>query len=95
MTPAIIFLILLALLFDFLNGFHDSANAIATIVSTRVLSPRQAVLWAATFEFLSLALFFFIGLHVANTIGKIDPIPAPGPSRASTSRPTPPRSPRR
>ena len=70
LTPAIIFLVLLALLFDFLNGFHDSANAIATIVSTRVLSPRQAVLWAAFFEFLSLVVFSFIGFHVANTIGK-------------------------
>lgn len=60
-------LILLALLFDFLNGFNDSANSIATIVSTRVLSPRFAVLWAAFFNFLA---FFFFGLHVANTIGK-------------------------
>ena len=63
----IIFLVCLALAFDFLNGFHDSANAIATIVSTRVLSPRNAVLWAAFFEF---SAFFFFGLHVANTIGK-------------------------
>ncbi len=63
----IIFLVLLALTFDFLNGFHDSANAIATIVSTRVLSPRMAVVWAAFFEF---SAFFFFGLHVANTIGK-------------------------
>ena len=63
----IIFLVILALLFDFLNGFHDSANAIATIVSTRVLSPRVAVVYAAFFEF---SAFFFFGLHVANTIGK-------------------------
>ncbi|MBF0511651.1 MAG: inorganic phosphate transporter, partial [Candidatus Omnitrophica bacterium] len=63
----ILFLVLLALTFDFLNGFHDSANAIATIVSTRVLSPRMAVIWAAIFEF---SAFFFFGLHVANTIGK-------------------------
>ena len=63
----IIFLVCLALTFDFLNGFHDSANAIATIVSTRVLSPRVAVVWAAFFEF---SAFFFFGLHVANTIGK-------------------------
>jgi len=63
----IIFLVGLALSFDFLNGFHDSANAIATIVSTRVLSPRLAVVWAAIFEF---SAFFFFGLHVANTIGK-------------------------
>jgi len=67
MTPEIIFLVLLALAFDFLNGFHDSANSIATIVSTRVLSPRYAVVWAAFFNFVA---FFFFGLHVANTIGK-------------------------
>lgn len=67
MTIEIIFLILLALTFDFLNGFHDSANSIATIVSTRVLSPRFAILWAAFFNFVA---FFFFGLHVANTIGK-------------------------
>jgi inorganic phosphate transporter, PiT family len=67
MTLYILFLILLALTFDFLNGFHDSANSIATIVSTRVLSPRYAVIWAAFFNF---AAFLFLGLHVANTIGK-------------------------
>lgn len=67
MTLSILFLIGLALLFDFLNGFHDSANSIATIVSTRVLSPRIAVIWAAFFNFLA---FLFFGLHVANTIGK-------------------------
>ncbi len=70
MTIEIVLLVLLALAFDFLNGFHDSANAIATIVSTRVLTPGKAVLWAAFFEFLSLVLFSLIGLHVANTIGK-------------------------
>ncbi len=67
MTTTIILLILLALLFDFLNGFHDSANSIATIVSTRVLSPKYAVIWAATFNFLA---FFIFGSHVAKTIGK-------------------------
>ncbi len=67
MTITIILLIALALVFDFLNGFHDSANAIATVVSTRVLSPGKAVIWAAFFEFLA---FFFFGSHVANTIGK-------------------------
>jgi len=67
MTLAILFLILLALAFDFLNGFHDSANSIATIVSTRVLSPRIAIIWAAFFNFVA---FLFFGLHVANTIGK-------------------------
>jgi len=67
MTLDILLLIMLALVFDFLNGFHDSANSIATIVSTRVLSPRYAVIWAAFFNFMA---FLFFGLHVANTIGK-------------------------
>jgi len=64
---SILLLIVLALVFDFLNGFHDSANSIATVVSTRVLTPRQAVVWAAFFNFVA---FLFFGLHVANTIGK-------------------------
>jgi inorganic phosphate transporter, PiT family len=55
-----------ALIFDFLNGFHDAANSIATVVSTRVLSPRLAVLWAAVFNFLAA---FFLGTAVAKTIG--------------------------
>ncbi len=63
----VLLLIALALFFDFLNGFHDSANSIATIVSTRVLTPRWAVIWAAFFNFIA---FLFFGLHVANTIGK-------------------------
>jgi PiT family inorganic phosphate transporter len=67
MTLDILFLIALALAFDFLNGFHDSANSIATVVSTRVLSPRYAVIWATFFNFVA---FFFFGVHVANTIGK-------------------------
>jgi PiT family inorganic phosphate transporter len=67
MDLTIIFLIFLALVFDFLNGFHDAANSIATIVSTRVLTPRWAVFWAAFFNFVA---FLFFGLHVANTIGK-------------------------
>jgi len=58
--------ILVALIFDFVNGFHDSANSIATVVSTRVLSPRWAVVWAATFNFLAA---FFLGTAVAKTIG--------------------------
>jgi PiT family inorganic phosphate transporter len=58
--------ILVALIFDFVNGFHDSANSIATVVSTRVLSPRLAVVWAATFNFLAA---FFLGTAVAKTIG--------------------------
>ena len=62
----VIFLVIVALAFDFLNGFHDSANAISTIVSTRVLSPRNAVLWAAFFEF---SAVFFVGVQVAKTIG--------------------------
>jgi PiT family inorganic phosphate transporter len=63
----VIFLVLVALVFDFLNGFHDSANSISTIVSTRVLSPKQAVLWAAFFNFVAA---FFIGTQVAQTIGR-------------------------
>ena len=62
----LILLIVTALLFDFLNGLHDAANSIATIVSTRVLSPRYAVAWAAFFNFIA---FFVFGLHVANTVG--------------------------
>ena len=64
---SIIFLVALALAFDFLNGFHDSANSIATVVSTRVLTPRQAVLWAAFFNFIAFLIF---PLNVAGTIGK-------------------------
>jgi PiT family inorganic phosphate transporter len=60
-------LIAVALLFDFLNGLHDAANSIATIVSTRVLKPSYAVAWAAFFNFIA---FLFFGLHVANTVGK-------------------------
>jgi PiT family inorganic phosphate transporter len=64
--PLLIALIAVALLFDFLNGLHDAANSIATIVSTRVLRPQYAVLWAAFFNFIA---FLFFGLHVATTIG--------------------------
>src|SRR6187551_2032796 len=64
--PLLIFLIGVALAFDFLNGLHDAANSIATVVSTRVLSPRLAVAWAAFFNFIAFAVF---GLHVANTLG--------------------------
>lgn len=63
----IILIIAVALIFDFVNGLHDAANSIATVVSTRVLSPRWAVIWAAFFNFIA---FLFFGLHVANTIGK-------------------------
>jgi len=61
------FLIGVALIFDYINGFHDAANSIATVVATRVLSPGQAVVWAAFFNFVAA---FGFGLHVANTIGK-------------------------
>ncbi len=67
MTTLVVFIILVALVFDFLNGFHDSANSIATVVSTRVLSPRKAVAWAAFFNFIAA---FFFGLKVADTLGK-------------------------
>jgi PiT family inorganic phosphate transporter len=72
MLAFVIFLVALALLFDFLNGMNDAANSIATVVSTRVLSPRLAVVWAAFFNFIAAFLF---GVSVAATIGKgvIDP----------------------
>jgi PiT family inorganic phosphate transporter len=63
----VVALIALALFFDFINGMNDAANSVATIVSTRVLTPRQAVLWAAFFNF---AAAFFFGVHVAETVGK-------------------------
>src|ERR1022692_5264198 len=59
--------VITAFIFDFINCFHDAANNIATVVSTRVLSPRLAVLWAAVFNFLAA---FFLGTAVAKTIGK-------------------------
>ena len=64
--PVLIGLIAVALMFDFLNGLHDAANSIATIVSTRVLKPQYAVAWAAFFNFIA---FLFFGLHVAQTLG--------------------------
>ena len=67
MTTTVVLLIALALFFDFLNGFHDAANSIATVVATRVLPPNHAVMWAAFFNFIA---FLFFGLHVAGTIGK-------------------------
>ncbi|WP_129791639.1 inorganic phosphate transporter [Sphingosinicella sp. CPCC 101087] len=71
--PLLVALIAVALFFDFLNGLHDAANSIATVVSTRVLSPQVAVLWAAFFNFIA---FLFFGLHVAETIGRgiVDPL---------------------
>jgi len=66
-------LIVLALAFDFMNGFHDAANSIATIVSTGAMRPQYAIIWAAFFNFIA---FLFFGLHVAGTVGKgiIDPL---------------------
>src|ERR1700684_4268678 len=64
--PALIALIVVALAFDFLNGLHDTANSIATLVSTRMLRPRYAVIWAAFFNFIAFLIF---GVHVAQTIG--------------------------
>jgi PiT family inorganic phosphate transporter len=65
--PLLVSLILVALIFDFLNGMNDAANSIATVVSTRVLRPQFAVLWAAFFNFVAFAVF---GLHVADTVGR-------------------------
>jgi len=72
MTLTVAAVVLVALAFDFVNGFHDAANSIATVVSTRVLSPRYAVLWAAFFNFIAFLIF---STHVATTIsmGVIDP----------------------
>jgi PiT family inorganic phosphate transporter len=67
MLALAIFLIALALVFDFINGFHDAANSIATVVSTRVLTPGRAVLWAAFFNFVAA---FGFGLHIAKMMGK-------------------------
>ena len=67
MLSLVIFIIFVALIFDFINGFHDSANSIATVVSTRVLKPRQAVVWAA---FFNLVAAFLFDVHIAKTVGK-------------------------
>jgi len=67
MVTLVLFVIGLALIFDFLNGFHDAANSIATIVSTRVLTPRKAVVWAAFFNLVAALVF---DVHIAKTIGK-------------------------
>ena len=64
--PLLIGLIVVALAFDFMNGMNDAANSIATIVATRVLSPRYAVAWAAFFNFVAFLVF---GLHVAKMVG--------------------------
>lgn len=75
MDATLVFVIVIvaaALIFDYINGFHDAANSVATVISTRVLTPKQAVVWAAFFNFIAAFVF---GLHVATTIGKgiIDP----------------------
>ena len=72
LSAAVVAIIAFALVFDFSNGFHDAANSIATVVSTRVLTPRYAVVWAAFFNFVAFAVF---GVHVARTIAKgtVDP----------------------
>ena len=72
MLTAVVFIIFVALVFDFINGFHDAANSIATVVSTRVLTPLQAVVWAAFFNFVAA---FGFGVGVATTVGKgvVDP----------------------
>ena len=67
MLTAVVFIIFVALVFDFINGFHDAANSIATVVSTRVLTPLQAVVWAAFFNFVAA---FGFGVSVATTVGK-------------------------
>ncbi len=67
MVTYVVIIVLVAFAFDFINGFHDSANAIATVVGTRVLKPLPAVMWAAFFNFVAL---FTVGTAVAKAIGK-------------------------
>jgi PiT family inorganic phosphate transporter len=67
MLTLVVFIVIVALVFDFINGFHDAANSIATVVSTRVLTPLQAVVWAAFFNFVAA---FGFGVEVAKTVGK-------------------------
>jgi PiT family inorganic phosphate transporter len=73
MLDMVVVIVIVALIFDYVNGFHDAANSVATIVSTRVLSPRLAVIWAAFFNF---AAAFGFGVSVAKTIGKGVVVPA-------------------
>jgi PiT family inorganic phosphate transporter len=81
LLTAVVLIVAVALIFDFINGFHDAANSIATVVSTRVLSPNLAVAWAAFFNFIAA---FAGGVHVANTMGKgiinFDMLRAEGPA---------------
>src|SRR5437660_12250861 len=67
MLSLVVFIVIVALVFDFFNGFHDAANSIATVVSTRVLTPLQPVVWAAFFNFVAA---FGFGVSVARTVGK-------------------------
>src|SRR5204862_5929413 len=67
MLSLVVFIVIVALVFDFINGYHDAANSIATVVSTRVLTPLQAVVWAAFFNFVAA---FGFGVSVAATVGK-------------------------
>src|SRR5262244_2266195 len=67
MLSLVVLIVVVALVFDFINGFHDAANSIATVVSTRVLTPLQAVVWAAFFNFVAA---FGFGVQVATTVGK-------------------------
>src|SRR5213083_2003449 len=73
MLSLVVFIVVVALVFDFINGFHDAANSIATVVSTRVLTPLQAVVWAAFFNFVAA---FGFGVQVATTVGKgvVEPV---------------------
>ena len=68
----LVIIIVLALIFDYINGFHDAANSIATIVSTKVLTPFQAVIWAAFFNFVAffIAKYLIGGFGIANTVSK-------------------------
>src|SRR4051812_25545971 len=66
----VVLIIAIALVFDFINGFHDAANSVATVVATQVLSPAQAVIWAATFNFIAAFSALAVGTGVADTVGK-------------------------
>src|SRR5438309_5064610 len=72
MLSLVVFIVIVALVFDFINGFHDAANSIATVVSTRVLSPLQAVVWAAFFNFIAF-LVFHLGVAAAMGRDIVDP----------------------
>lgn len=81
----VIIIIVLAIIFDYINGFHDAANSIATVVSTKVLTPMQAVIWAAFFNFVAffIAKFIFEDFGVASTISKVIEMPLDNPKMAS------------